>query len=107
MLDVRNTRAEAGGSITRIPAHQPRFRISNRESSSGNPGSDLEALAQLGDHDRAGDVLLEGGADGVHAGGLAVDEERLVDAAAGLLVPPGQVIAVGVAGEAVEDIDRG
>ena len=27
--------------------------------------------------------------------------------AAGLLVPPGQVVAVGVAGEAVEDVDRG
>src|SRR5262249_55013497 len=39
--------------------------------------------------------------------GLAVYEEGMFDLAAGLLVPPGQVVAVGVAREAVEDIDSG
>ena len=50
---------------------------------------------------------LEHGGQGLEALGLAVDEEGLAHLAAGLLVPPGQVVAVGVAGEAVEDVDRG
>ena len=50
---------------------------------------------------------LQDGDQGVHDFGLAVHEECLLDVATRLLEPPGQVAAVGVAGEAVEHIDRG
>ena len=56
--------------------------------------------------DRRFDEGLEWG-QGLHRLGLAVDQESLFDVAAGLLVPPAEIAAVGVAREAVEHIDRG
>src|SRR4051794_20648297 len=72
---------------------------------SGLPGSDLERVERVGDDDRGVDEGLERGGEGFEALGLAVDAEGLVDPAADLLEPPGQVVLVGVAGEAVEDVD--
>ena len=62
---------------------------------------------ELGHLDGVLDVGLEQGGQRFHGLGLAVDEEAVLDVAPGLLVPPGQVVAVAVAGEAVEDVDGG
>jgi hypothetical protein len=49
----------------------------------------------------------ERGGERFHGLGLAVNEECVLDIAAGLPVRPGQVDVAGVAGEAVEHVDGG
>src|SRR5262249_51655785 len=68
--------------------------------------SDLVAGVQFGRVDRALDERLQHGDQGIDGLGLAVHEESRLDLAAVLLVPPAQVVAVGVAGEAVQHVDR-
>src|SRR5512135_3903322 len=77
-----------------------------RRSSRGSV-SDLVSRQPLGDLDRVEDVLLEHGGERLHAFRLAVDQEAAFDVAAALLEPPGQVVLIGVAREAVEDVDGG